>query len=402
MNLLSKRDLCELTGRLVLWRAIAILAVVAPNARSDNWPVVRGDIEGTGVAETAIPDALDVLWTYSAGENGGFDATAVVADGIVYVGDNAGTFHAVRQADGKRVWTKTFEDGSFTAGAAISGDRLYVGDLYSKVRCLARVDGQELWSVDVGGEVYAGPTVYEDTLLVTSEAGTLTCLNLADGGQRWRFSIEAPLRCTPTFSAGRVMLSGCDSLLHVINVADGQEIGKVEIDAPTGATAAMRENRVYFGTEGGTFFAIDVPAEADAQPKVAWEYRDPRRGQPIRAAAAASEHLVVFGSQGKAVNGLNPTNGERKWQIATRSRVESSPVIAGERVVAATAAGKLYLLDAASGEVKWDYDAGGSFTASPAVVDGQIILGNGDGKLYCFGSMQGAGQLTTEDTERKK
>ena len=33
----------------------------------------------------------------------------------------------------------------------------------------------------------------------------------------------------------------------------------VEIDAPTGSTAAMRDERVYFGTEGGTFYAIDVP-----------------------------------------------------------------------------------------------------------------------------------------------
>ena len=55
-------------------------------------------------------------------------------------------------------------------------------------------------------------------------------------------------------------------------------------------------------------------------------------------------------------------------------------------MVAATAAGKIYLLDAKSNEVKWEYDAGGGFTASPAVVDGRIILGNTDGTLYCFGS----------------
>jgi outer membrane protein assembly factor BamB len=72
--------------------------------------------------------------------------------------------------------------------------------------------------------------------------------------------------------------------------------------------------------------------------------------------------------------------------MPTRTRVESSPVIAGNRVVAATATGKIYLLDAASKEVKWEFDAGGGFTASPAVVDGRIILGNTDGTLYCFGS----------------
>jgi outer membrane protein assembly factor BamB len=67
--------------------------------------------------------------------------------------------------------------------------------------------------------------------------------------------------------------------------------------------------------------------------------------------------------------------------------------------VAATAAGKMYLIDVKSGEVKWEQEMGGSFTASPAVVDGRIILGNGDGTLYCFGSKGNAKDLTTENTE---
>ena len=54
-----------------------------------------------------------------------------------------------------------------------------------------------------------------------------------------------------------------------------------------------------------------------------------------------------------------------KWKLPTRSRIESSPVIAEGRVVAATAAGKLYLLDAASGEIVFENDFGGSFMHHP-------------------------------------
>ncbi len=200
------------------------------------------------------------------------------------------------------------------------------------------------------------------------------------------FTSRRPLRCTPTISGGRAAVAGCDSLLHVISVADGKETATVEIDAPTGATPAMRDERVYFGTEGGAFYAIDVPLAGGKKPAVAWTYRDRQRNQPIRAAAAVSDQIVVYGSQGKAIYGLDPATGQEKWKLATRARVESSPVIAGNRVVAATTAGKIYLLDAANGDVKWEHDAGGSFTASPAVVDGKIILGNSDGTLYCFGA----------------
>ena len=205
-----------------------------------------------------------------------------------------------------------------------------------------------------------------------------------DGKSNNTFHIEATLRSTPTIAAGRVLLAGCDSRLHIIDVETGKETDSVEIDAPTGSTAAMRDERAYFGTEGGTFYAISIPAARDKKASIAWIYRDPQRNQPMRAAAAVSDQFVAFGSQSKAIYVLNPTNGEEKWKLPTRTRIESGSVIAGNRVVAATAAGKIYLLDPKSNEVKWEYDAGGGFTASPAVVDGRIVLGNTDGTLYCF------------------
>ena len=257
------------------------------------------------------------------------------------------------------------------------------------------------WNQKLEGEVYAGPTPNGDYVLFTCEAGTLTWLNKKDGKPHNTFRIEAPLRCTPTIAAGRVVLAGCDSRLHIIDVESGKEIDSVEIDAPTGSTAAMRDERAYFGTEGGTFYAINIPAAGDKKASIAWKYRDPQRNQPMRAAAAVSDQFVAFGSQSKAIYVLNPANGEEKWKLPTRTRVESGTVIAGNRVVAATASGKIYLLDAKSNEVKWEYDAGGGFTASPAVVDGRIILGNTDGTLYCFGPKDKEKKLATE-TQRAR
>ena len=120
------------------------------------------------------------------------------------------------------------------------------------------------------GEVYAGPTPDGDNILFTCEAGTLTCLAKKDGKPQWTFRIEAPLRCTPTISGGRAMLAGCDSRLHLIDVTNGKEVDSVPIDGPTGSTPAMHNERVYFGTEGGTFFAINIPTAADKKPSIAW------------------------------------------------------------------------------------------------------------------------------------
>ena len=384
--------------------AAVMVASIAAQIEADDWPLVRGNLAGTGVAESKLSDKLDVIWSYKTTGDAGFEATAVMAAGIIYVGDNAGTFHAVNFADGSLVWTKAFENTSFLAGAAIDGGKLYVGDGNGIVRCLAAADGTEIWNADLGAEIYAGPTVHEQRVLVTSESGTFVCFDAASGDERWTFRIEAPLRCSPTVISGHVLLAGCDSQLHVIDAATGEETNKVTIDAPTGSTAAAQRERVFLGTEGGTFYAIDAPAGVDKPPGVAWSFRDAERGQPIRSAAAVNELLVVYGSQSKAIFALDPANGELKWKLATRSRVDTSPVIAGDRVVAAAERGVVYVLDAAIGDVKWQFDAGGRFTASPIVVESRIIVGNTDGTLNCFGAMPHGNELNhgdTEDTKKK-
>jgi len=373
---------------LLILLALTYLSIGAVCVNADDWPLVRGNAFGTGVANTTLADDLEVLWKYPAGKDAGFDAAPVIADGMIYIGDSAGTFHAVQLADGKRVWTKDFADSGFAAGAAIEKSRIYVGDVNGMVRCLSASDGRENWNQKLEGEVYAGPTPNGDYVLFTCEAGTLSWLNKKDGKPHNTFHIEAPLRCTPTIAAGRVVLAGCDSRLHIIDVESGKETDSVEIDAPTGSTPAMRDERAYFGTEGGTFYAINIPARADRKASIAWKYRDPQRNQPMRAAAAVSDRFVAFGSQSKAIYVLDTANGKENWKLPTRTRVESGTVIAGNRVAAATATGKIYLLDPKANEVKWEYDAGGGFNASPAVVDGRIIIGNTDGTLYCFGTKE--------------
>ena len=64
-----------------------------------DWPSARGNANATGATAEALPADLQLLWKHSAGESG-YEATAVISAGIVYVGDVDGTFSALRLADG--------------------------------------------------------------------------------------------------------------------------------------------------------------------------------------------------------------------------------------------------------------------------------------------------------------
>ncbi len=364
--------------REIYFYAVLIFCLITPTAWAD-WPLARGDALASGVADTPMSAELNVLWKYTL-EESGFEATAIIVDEKIYVGDFDGTFYAIALDDGELLWKRTFEESGFTEGAAFSDGRILVTDFNGIVHCLNVHDGEEIWSYEAASESYAAPNVHDGKVLLTLDAGELLALDLKTGDLQWRYRIEAPLRCWPTVVEGRVLLAGCDQRFHAIDITTGKEASGLDIDAQTGSTPAVMDGNVFFGTEEGTFYSI-----AAKTMKVRWQYRDPKHGQPIRVAAAVERRCVIFPNQGKLVTALNPEDSSPLWTFSVRSRVESSPVIAGDLVFLPTKRGRLYAVDIVSGKEKWQYQAGGTFLASPAVSEGKLVIGNEDGTLYCFG-----------------
>ena len=66
------------------------------------------------MAESALPDKLDLLWTFEAGSP--IISTAAIADGVAYVGTEAGDLLAINMADGSRKWR-------YETGGALSSGR---------------------------------------------------------------------------------------------------------------------------------------------------------------------------------------------------------------------------------------------------------------------------------------
>ena len=204
--------------------AVLSILVLSSSAFADDWLLARHDAQSTGVAESTLAPAPRMLWKYEPGDTA-FEATAVVENGVVYVGDADGTLHAVDLASGEVIWTKQFDDTGFLSAAAVDGERLWVGDFNGVLWCLSTKDGSERWQQELAAEVMAGPMLYEGKLLITTEAGTFTCHDAETGQQQWEFVIDAPLRCTPTVVAGRAMLAGCDGKLHAIDLKTGATSG---------------------------------------------------------------------------------------------------------------------------------------------------------------------------------
>jgi outer membrane protein assembly factor BamB len=344
-----------------------------PAGKAD-WCFFRGNPGQTGVARSALPARLEVLWTFKAED--AIEGAVAVAGGVVFVPSMDEHLYAVDLARGKQKWK--YKATSFKASPVVRNGLVYAGDLDGGFHCLSADKGEKRWVFEAGAEV-GGANFFGESILVSSHDENLYCLT-RDGKQRWKFKTEGQVYGAPAVADGKTFLVGCDSQLHVIDVAKGKELRSTELGGQTAAAAAVLGSELYVGTMKNEVRAIDWKKGA-----ATWTFKSPRR-QGFYSSAAVTDKLVVIGSRDGWVYALDRKTGKEKWSVPTGGKVDSSPVVAGSRVVVGSADGRLYVLDLASGKGLQRVSLDGPVVASPAVVGGKVLIGTQKGTLYCLGA----------------
>lgn len=349
-----------------------------PASTEKNWPLYRGDVLASGIAKSKLSDSPEQLWKMEV-KNGAFEATPIIVDGVVYIGDMDGKLFALDLATGKEKWNWKIDSG-FIASPAYRDGLLYLGDIDGVCHCLEASTGKEKWKFAAEAEVDASANFWRDKVLFASQDTNLYCRDAATGKEVWKYAIPDQIRCTPTVVGDRSFVAGCDGKLHIIDLTKGAGAAEVPIESPTGVTPAVLGDYVYFGTEGGIFFSINWK-----EAKVTWQKADDD-GQGYRSSPAVAEGICVVGSRSRKVLAFDPATGNEVWTFVSKQRIDSSPVIAGERVIIGAADGRLYGLDKKTGKEIWQQQATGGFVGSPAVADGKIVIASDRGVVYCFGA----------------
>ena len=169
--------------------------------------------------------------------------------------------------------------------------------------------------------------------------------------------------------------------MRLVSLADGTETRSIELGGYVGASAAVYEDAAFVGNFENQVLGLDL-----ARGEVAWVYDPPEASFPFYSSAATNGSFVVLGGRDKRVHALDPASGEAIWTMDAQHRIDSSPVIAGERVYVATQGGDLLSLNLETGSSVWKFETGEGFSASPALANGFLVIGSLDGTLYGFGT----------------
>ncbi|MGH9676441.1 MAG: PQQ-binding-like beta-propeller repeat protein, partial [Candidatus Acidiferrum sp.] len=332
----------------------ALTISTSPAFSRGDWLVFRGNPLQTGVvkarvshgnplpadaAEDLLPDKLGILWKYETKDS--IEGAPAVADGVVFVGSMDEHLYALELLTGKLKWD--YKAAPFKASPSVHGNGVYIGDGDGKFHCLDKATGAKRWIFETAAEITAGANFFGDLILVGSYDETLYCLT-PEGKTKWAFKTQGPFNGSPAVTAGRTFVAGCDSNAHVIDIEKGTEQAAIDLGSQSGATAAVDGDFLYVGTMGSQVQAIDWKKGA-----VAWTFQPAKRAQPFYSSAAVTSDLVIIGSRDKRIYALNRKDGTERWSFATRGRVDSSPVVVGNRVFCGSLDGNLYVIDLKTG-----------------------------------------------------
>ena len=344
-----------------------VVATGVAHGRVDNaWRVFRGNAALTGTANIELPAAPEPRWVFSAEDS--IESSAAIADGRVFVGSLDGRLYALDLDSGAELWR--FETGSeVRSSPSIFGNTVYFGDESGTFYALDVESGSEQWSYQTGGGIVSAANYADGLLVFGSYDNHLYAVAAADGKLVWSIETGGYINGTPAIVDGTVISVGCDGVLRLIALKDGVLLGSIEIGAYVAASPAIREGVAYFGTYENQVLAVTLAGERR------WAYEHPKRKFPFYSSAAVTDELLVVGGRDKMVHGIDPATGAALWTHSSGARVDSSPVIVGDRVFVGGSSGDLVALDAQSGAVVWQFETGSSIVASPSLASGRLVIG---------------------------
>jgi alcohol dehydrogenase (cytochrome c) len=215
-----------ITGCRVLAAALALAGVygqesgdrlVRAGDEPQNWLTYSGTYSGQRYSQLHQIDPtnvknLELKWILQDQVPGPWEASPIVADGIMYATQRPNDVVALDAKTGRIFWIYKYVNaadykvccGANNRGLAILGDTLFMGTLDAHLIALDARNGRLLWNVNVGESAHGysvslAPLVVKDKVIIGVGGGEygirgfIAAYEATSGKQAWRFNtIPAP------------------------------------------------------------------------------------------------------------------------------------------------------------------------------------------------------------------
>jgi outer membrane protein assembly factor BamB len=403
--------------------ALADLSVLVPPAVvNDSWSQPGGNA-AKSMEHVAVGTALGKVWSSGIRGTTKYErlaASPIVAEGKLFVVDIYAKLTALDANSGGQLWTAQIGEekdarggisfitgemsgnkGSlFGGGVSYEGGILYATNGLGDVEALNAATGKRVWKVRPGGPLRGAPGIGNGNVYVTSQDNQLIALNAADGTVAWTESAAVELAgvfgsAAPSIAQGTVVAGFSSGELNAYRYENGRAVWgdvlartsistSVSSLSDVDASPVIDRGRVFAVGQGGRMVSMDLVTGQRI-----WEINVAGISTPW----VAGEWVFVIDDQARLLC-IARSTGKIRWvselQHFKKKKKKkglitwTGPILAGDRLIAASSEGEMVNIALADGAVQSRIKSGAGITLPPIVANNMLYVLDDSGKITAW------------------
>src|SRR5512133_418500 len=253
---------------------------------------------------------------------------------------------------------------------------------------------RKLWKYG-GRPLLEFPPIYVDGKLYgLDNSGHAFALDAHTGKVLWKRRVAELNASSPTYAHHRLFVVNLvPGHIEALNPKNGRTEWRKTLPSRTESAPAVVGNRVFFGDEGGTMYAVDR-----RNGHTVWSTD---LCGSIKAAPAYQHGILYVGDYGGCMSAVNSHTGKIKWQMNSQGlgfgvtgQFYSTPALAFGRVYTGSLDHRVYSFEQSDGSLAWSHSTGDYVYSGPTVADTPntpptVYIGSYDGNLYALDAKTG-------------
>ncbi|WP_161964167.1 outer membrane protein assembly factor BamB family protein [Chitinophaga flava] len=350
------------TGRVLFVRDTFRLTKTAlPATTGPEWPEVLQNVQRTGSTGTVTTGRLQLKWTANTGGNI-WKSSPICAGGRVFVG--------------------TIDDENNTR---------------CNITALDAATGKRLWQFATGNSIKHSMSYSEGLLLATDADGITYALDAATGKLRWQH--EGPHKSLPAYNSGGLIqngiyYTGAGNYLQALDIRTGQvKWTNKDWAGGEGTPAAMtyRNGQLITSSNWNHLYAHDA-----ATGKLQWKRND--EGLRFRSGTAAFFDNLLYVHGINKLHVIEPATGKTVDSIPVTAELKTmtAPLVTSQYIITCTARDGMIAYDKATKAQVWQFvpcealfytapyttPASATIESTPLLAGNRLLVGASDGFVY--------------------
>ena len=208
----------------------------------------------------------------------------------------------------------------------------------------------------------------------------------------WQTRLNGQIFASPAVLDGKVYIGTTGGVFNAVDGRDGKILWSFAAGRPVFGTALVTADAVFFTCDNGYLFRLRRDDSKEVWRYDLGDFRASRvLGHPgvfdwdwHGPKPALADGVVYVGAGDGGFHAVDAATGARRWRFEAGGRIRGGAAVSGARVIFGSADHFVYALDAATGKEIWKFDTGAEVEDQPLVAGPRVFIGNRGAGLFAL------------------